>query len=69
VFAARCMFAHHVLQFTVFRQGVCHRDIKPENILFTGGEGGSAAGGSGLGTWGFHEPVITDFGLAVRLWQ
>jgi serine/threonine protein kinase len=48
-------------------QGVCHRDLKPENILFSSSDGGETDGGmkDTLGSWGFHEPVITDFGLAV----
>ncbi len=47
---------------------MCHRDLKPENILFRGVEGGGAARAvTGEGAMGFHEPVITDFGLAVSL--
>ena len=48
-------------------QGVCHRDLKPENILFASSEGGETDGEmkNAHGSWGFHEPVITDFGLAV----
>ncbi len=48
-------------------QGVCHRDLKPENILFASSEGAETDGGmkGAHGSWGFHEPVITDFGLAV----
>ena len=50
-------------------QGVCHRYLKPENILFTGDEAGSSDDSlkPGRGGLGFHEPVITDFGLAVRV--
>lgn len=48
-------------------QGVCHRDLKPENILFTGVEvcDDACKGESDGSAAGFHEPVITDFGLAV----
>jgi hypothetical protein len=41
--------------------------LKPENILFRGAQSGDTAARveSGDGALGFHEPVITDFGLAV----
>jgi serine/threonine protein kinase len=44
---------------------VCHRDLKPENILFAEIEGDDSSLKAGQGGLGFHEPVITDFGLAV----
>ncbi len=44
---------------------MCHRDLKPENILFAEVEGGDSSIKTGQGGLGFHEPVITDFGLAV----
>jgi serine/threonine protein kinase len=47
---------------------VCHRDLKPENILFRGSNVSDVANVAfGEGAVGFHEPVITDFGLAVSL--
>jgi WD40 repeat protein/tRNA A-37 threonylcarbamoyl transferase component Bud32 len=47
-------------------QGLVHRDIKPANILMETGSHGSAGGDQAAGPRAVGQPVVVDFGLALR---